>query len=169
MESVLPTKASTLGFPNSMCVFKWPNGSRLPSSCSLVPPPGRTLTNCSFFLQHLNQYVWRPSKHGLLSSVWCNWWPPHRPRTSLPLCQAAGCASRGNWEGEKRFVVTTWEVGKLYAWFMKYYHLETRNWVHYPPIPANSHVCVPNPDLEAGYNTEWNRNTQHIPALESLW
>lgn len=52
------------------------------------------------------------------------------------------------------FFVTTWEVGKLYSWFMKYYHLETGNWVHYPPIPANSHVGVPSPDLEAGYNSE---------------
>lgn len=135
---MLPTVGSPLWFPNSVCISRMevmPQWRRpLWPLLSCHPLNEGKLINCSVFLQHFNQYFWRPSKHGLLSSVWCNWWPAHRPRTPLPLCQAAGRASRGHREGEHQFVVTTWEIGKLYAYFRKHYHLETGNWACYPPI-----------------------------------
>lgn len=91
----------------------YPLGRSSSSFSSLVVTPlWRKLANCFFLLQYFNQYFWSSSKYGLLSSIWCNWWPAHRARTSLPLCPASRCTSRGNREGKKWFVVNSQEFGK---------------------------------------------------------
>lgn len=83
-----------------------------PQFCCHHPQPvWRKLADSFFFLQYFNQYIWRPSKYGLLSSVWCNRWPAYRARTSLPLCPASRCTSRWNWEGKKWSLVATQEFG----------------------------------------------------------